>query len=75
MSSGIPDRIASLVADGATDPPSPHPAWLQRFQRGPVDVVLLADALLAVILFGITDSWLETQNAEHGHHYSTVVLL
>jgi signal transduction histidine kinase len=75
MSPGIPDRIASLVADGATDPPSPHPAWLQRFQRGPLDVVFLADALLAVILFGTTASWLETQNATLGHRYSTVMLL
>ena len=75
MSSGIPDRIASLVADGATDPPSPHPAWLQRFQRGPVDVVFLADALLAIILFGITASWLETQNAVHGHRFGTPVLI
>jgi signal transduction histidine kinase len=75
MSSGIPERIASLVAAGATDPPSPHPAWLRRFQRGPVDVVFLADAVLAVILFGTTASWLETQNALHGHRYSTAMLL
>ncbi|MGI8451239.1 MAG: sensor histidine kinase [Streptosporangiaceae bacterium] len=75
MSSGLPERIASLVAAGATDPPSPHPAWLQRFQRGPVDVVFLADAILAIILFGTTDSWLETQNATHGHRYGTVTLL
>jgi signal transduction histidine kinase len=75
MSSGIPERIASLVAAGATDPPSPHPAWLRRFQRGPVDVVFLADAVLALILFGTTSSWLETQNATHGHRYSTVVLI
>src|SRR6266545_4022506 len=75
MSSGIPERIASLVAAGATDPPSPHPTWLRRFQRGPVDVVFLADAVLAVILFGTTDSWLETQNAMHGHRYGTTMLL
>ncbi|HEY8046495.1 MAG TPA: histidine kinase [Streptosporangiaceae bacterium] len=75
MTSGIPGRVATLVAAGATDPPSPHPVWLQRFQRGPADVVFLGDVVLAIILFGITDSWLETQNAEHGHHYSTVVLL
>jgi signal transduction histidine kinase len=75
MSSGIPDRVASLVADGATDPPSPHPAWLRRFQRGPVDVVFLADAILAVILFGITNSWLETENSTHGHRYGTAMLI
>jgi signal transduction histidine kinase len=75
MSAGIPERIASLVAAGATDPPSPHPPWLRRFQRGPVDVVFLADAVLAIILFGTTDSWLETQNALHGHRFGPVVLL
>ncbi len=75
MSSGVVDRVAAVVADGATDPPSPHPAWLQRFQRGPVDVVFLADAVLAVVLFGTTDSWLETHNATHGHQYGTVLLL
>jgi len=75
MSSGIPERIASLVAAGATDPPSPHPAWLRRFQRGPVDVVFLADAVLAIIVFGTTESWLGTQNALHGHRFGPVVLL
>ena len=75
MSSGIPERIASLVADGATDPPSPHPAWLRRFQRGPVNVVFLADAVLAIIVFGTTESWLGTQNAVHGHRFGPVVLL
>ena len=75
MSSGLPERIASLVAAGATDPPSPHPAWLRRFQRGPVDVVFLADAVLAIILFATTDSWLETENAMHGHRYGTIMLL
>jgi signal transduction histidine kinase len=74
MSSGIPDRIASLVAAGATDPPSPHPAWLQRFQRGPVDLVFLADAILTLIVLGTTESWLETQNARHGHHFGTPML-
>jgi signal transduction histidine kinase len=63
------------VATGTTNPPSPHPAWLQRLQRGPVDVVFLADTVLAIILFGATDSWLETQNGRHGHPYSTAMLL
>jgi signal transduction histidine kinase len=75
MNPGVPGRIASLVAAGVTDPPSPHPAWLQRFQRGPVDVVVLADAVLAIILFGTTDSWLETHNATHHGAFSTAMLL
>ncbi len=75
MTSGVPGRIAAAVADGVTDPPSPHPAWLRRFQRGPVDLAFLADAVLAAILFATTASWLETQNGRHGHPYSTQMLL
>jgi signal transduction histidine kinase len=75
MSSAVASRVGAVVAAGATDPPSPHPAWLQRFQRGPVDVVFLADAVLAIILFGTTASWLETHNATHGHPYGTTMLL
>lgn len=67
--------VRSAVATGTTNPPSPHPAWLERLQRGPVDVVFLADTVLAIIFFGATDSWLETQNGRHGHHYDTVMLL
>ena len=67
--------IRSAAATGTTNPPSPHPAWLERLQRGPVDVVFLADTVLAIILFGATDSWLETQNGRHGHPYDTAVLL
>jgi signal transduction histidine kinase len=67
--------VRSAVATGTTNPPSPHPAWLERLQRGPVDVVFLADTVLAIILFGATDSWLETQNGRHGHPYDTVMLL
>jgi signal transduction histidine kinase len=67
--------VRSAVATGTTNPPSPHPAWLERLQRGPVDVVFLADTVLAIILFGATDSWLETQNGRHGHPYSTAMLL
>jgi signal transduction histidine kinase len=40
-----------------------------------VDVVFLADAVLAAVLFGTTDSWLETHNATQGHQYGTVLLL
>ena len=65
----------AAVATGTTDPPLPPPAWRQRLQLGPVDLVFLADVVLALILWGSTDSWLGTQNGRHHHPYSTEVLL
>ena len=35
----------------------------------------IADALIAIIAFGLTNSALGTQNAHHGHHYSEQELL
>ena len=88
MSSGSPRReavvtagarirslVRTAVATGATDPPLPPPAWRQRLRLGPVDLVFLADVVLALILWGSTDSWLNTQNGRHGHPYSTETLL
>ncbi len=65
----------AAVATGATDPPSPTPAWRQRLQIGPVDLVFLADVVLALILWGATDSWLNTQNGRHHHPFGTEMLL
>jgi signal transduction histidine kinase len=67
--------VRAAVATGATDPPLPPPAWRQRLQFGPVDLVFLADVALALILWGGTDSYLNTQNGRHHHPYSTQVLL
>ena len=67
--------VRAAVATGATDPPSPPPAWRQRLQLGPLDLVFLADVVLALILWGTTDSWLNTQNGRHHHPYSTQMLL
>ena len=67
--------IRTAVATGTTDPPLPPPAWRQRLRLGPVDLVFLADVVLALILWGSTDSWLNTQNARHGQPYSTETLL
>ena len=67
--------VRTAVATGATDPPSPTPAWRQRLQFGRVDLVFLADVALALILWGATDSYLNTQNGRHGHPYGTEVLL
>jgi signal transduction histidine kinase len=65
----------AAVATGATDPPSPTPAWRQRLQFGPVDLVFLADVVLALILWGATDSWLNTQNGRHHHAFGSEMLL
>jgi signal transduction histidine kinase len=65
----------AAVATGATDPPSPTPAWRQRLQFGPVDLVFLADIVLALILWGATDSWLNTQNGRHHHAFGSETLL
>ncbi len=67
--------VRTVVATGPTDPPSPPPAWRQRLQLGPVDLVFLADVALALILWGATDSWLNTQNGRHGHPFGTEMLL
>src|SRR5215471_19004263 len=66
MSSGParPDQ-ARPVRARVTAPPAPRPRWLQR---GPLDLVFVADVLTAVIAFGLTISSLGNQNAEfHGH--------
>jgi len=72
MSSGIRSQIAATVAAGVTEPPAPRPPWLRR--RG-VDLVFVADVITALIAFGATVSTLGNQNARHGHHYSSVVLM
>jgi signal transduction histidine kinase len=71
----IQAAVRAAAATGATDPPLPPPAWRQRLQLGPVDLVFLADVVLALILWGATDSWLNTQNGRHHHPYSTQMLL
>ena len=67
--------VRAAVATGVTDPPSPPAAWRQRLQLGRVDLVFLADVALALIVWGTTDSWLETQNGRHHNLYSTQMLL
>ncbi len=73
--SRIRSAVGSAVATGATDPPLPPPAWRQRLQLGPVDLVFLADVALALILWGATDSWLNSQNGRHHHPFGTEMLL
>jgi len=73
MSSGParPDRARPLRAR-VTAPPAPRPRWLRR---GRLDLVFVADVLLAVIIFGLTDSALGNANASHNGHYNPVQII
>ena len=72
MSTGPARAVRTGLAAGVTAPPAPRPRWLRR---GRFDLVEVADALIAIIAFGLTNSALGTQNARHGHHYSAPELL
>src|SRR5438034_11518693 len=71
MTSGTNHRAAALVV-GATNPPAPRPRWLRR---GRFDLVEIADILIALICFGLTNSALTNQNAHHGSPHSTGTLV
>jgi signal transduction histidine kinase len=71
MSSGPARTVRTALATGVTQPPAPRPSWLRR---GPFDLVVLADAIIALVGFGVTVSWLGTQNAHHGHAHGTLEL-
>lgn len=65
--------IATFVTD-TTSPPTPRPHWLRR---GSLDLVEVADVIVALICFGVANSWLSTEVARHDRAFSagTVVLL
>ena len=71
----VRSRLATLVneavTEGVTNPPAPRS---RRLQRGPVDLVLVADLLVGLICLGTTVSWLDTHNAQNGSHFSPVML-
>jgi signal transduction histidine kinase len=72
MSSGPARTVRAGFAAGVTAPAAPRPRWLRR---GRFDLVAIADAIIAIIAFGLTNSALGAQNAQHGHHYSEQELL
>src|SRR5262249_20468788 len=72
MSTGPARAVRAGLAAGVTAPPAPRPRWLRR---GRFDLVEIADALIAIIAFGLTNSALGNQNAQHGHHYSAPEIL
>jgi signal transduction histidine kinase len=70
--------VAALVAgttrfmSGATNPPAPR-HW--KLRRGRLDLVEAADAIIALICFGTSNSWLATWNARHDAGYAATTLL
>ena len=62
-SSGMRSQIAATIAAGVTDPPAPRSP---RLRRGRVDLVFVADAITALILFAITSNTLQHAGVPHG---------
>ncbi|SRR5579871_1926741 len=62
-------RIRAVVATGVTRPPAPRPRWLRR---GRIDLVAVADVIVALICFASTNSTLDNH---HPTNLSSVVLL
>ena len=59
-------RFAATFVTDTTNPPTPRPRWLRR---GRYDLVEVADVIIALICFAITNSTLTNENASHhGHH-------
>jgi signal transduction histidine kinase len=56
-------QIAATIAAGVTDPPAPRSP---RLRRGRVDLVFVADAITALILFAITSNTLQHAGVPHG---------
>jgi signal transduction histidine kinase len=63
-------RIAAVFAAGVTAPPAPRPRWLKR---GRVDLVWVADVIVALICFAATNSTLANHNP--GHDSAGIILL
>ena len=63
-------QIAAVFAAGVTRPPAPRPRWLRR---GRVDLVAVADVIVALICFAATNSTLANQHPPNAS--SGVILL
>src|SRR5216684_3986257 len=62
-------QIAAVFAAGVTRPPAPRPRWLMR---GRLDLVAVADVIVALICFAATNSKLSNL---HPANASSVVIL
>jgi signal transduction histidine kinase len=66
-------RFAATFVTDTTNPPAPRPSWLRR---GRFDLVEVADAIIALICFAVTNSTLTNENASsHGHRGAGLLLL
>ena len=65
-------RFGATFVTDTTNPPTPRPRWLRR---GRYDLVEVADVIIALICFAITNSTLTNANANHHGHHSTGVLV
>jgi signal transduction histidine kinase len=66
-----PERARPLRAR-ITAPPAPRRRWLRR---GRLDLVFIADVLIAVIAFVLTNKVLASANASHPGHYNSVQII
>ena len=65
--------VAATFVTGTTNPPSPRPRWLCR---GRFDLVEVADVIVALICFGVANSWLTNLNhAEHTRYGAGTLVL
>ena len=65
-------RFAATFVTDTTNPPAPRPRWLRR---GRYDLVEVADVIIALICFAITNSTLTNENASHHGHYAAGLLV
>ena len=66
-------RFAATFVTDTTNPPAPRPRWLRR---GRYDLVEVADVIIALIAFAVTNSALTNANASnHGQHSTGVLVL
>jgi signal transduction histidine kinase len=64
--------IADTLATGVTQPAAPRP---ERLRRGRLDLVAVADVVLASLLFGISNVLLLIDSAGAGTHHPPLVLI
>jgi signal transduction histidine kinase len=72
MFDALVGRVSTLIATGVTEPPAPRPRWLRL--RG-WDLVFLADAAAALILFASANSILGNDNKLHHSPHSAGLLV
>ena len=66
-------RFAATFVTDTTNPPAPRP---RRLRRGRFNLVEVADVIIALICFAVTNSALTNANASnHGHHSTGVLVL